>query len=255
MRGRGSLALPLIIRFVNPREKSSLSSVLMTSCLKENPDIMWALDTEVGAGIGTPLTGSAESLAASGALSEFCVGTVVSSSSVGRTFLTTRRTTLTTFLRVRAWSSALSIWLVPVSGWLILPFAVPLAMLLATVPFCSCLLLRTGFGLKGACGGSGLLICAAVFDSGSGLLKRSGTLTGVLTCGGEGLLTRATDSAAETGGGLFARNNPLPGSRAGTDLARLESPSLSDYSQHRKGRTEVIRMEIISKNPSTMSLY
>lgn len=58
-------------------------------------------------------------------------------------------------------------------------------------------------------------------------MKRSGTLTGALTLGGEGLLTRATDSVEETDG-LVARNKPLSGSRAGTDLARLSSPSLSE---------------------------
>lgn len=118
------------------------------------------------------------------------------------------------------------------------------------MPFCSGLLLRTGFGLKGACGGSGLLNRAAVFGGGSGLLKRSGTLTGALTCGGEGLLARAANSSGETDGGLFARNNPLPGSSAGTDLARLESPSVSDYSQ--RGKTEVIRMGIMSENLNIM---
>lgn len=53
---------------------------------------------------------------------------------------------------------------------------------------------------------------------------------GVLTFGGEGLLILATDSAV----GLFALNKPLPGSRAGTDLARLGIPSLSDYSQRKE---------------------
>lgn len=89
------------MRFVNPRETSSLSSVLMTSCLKENPDITGVFNSEAGAGASTGLTGSTAGLAASGALSDCCFGTVASSSSVGRTFLTTRRTTFTTFLRVR----------------------------------------------------------------------------------------------------------------------------------------------------------
>lgn len=74
--GRGSLVLPLTMRFVRPREMSSLSSVLTTSCLKENPGIDGVLDTAAG------------------------METNLSSSSVGRTFLTTRRTTFTTFLRV-----------------------------------------------------------------------------------------------------------------------------------------------------------
>lgn len=91
----------------------------------------------------------------------------------------------------------------------------------------------TGSGLVGACGGSELLNRSGIRDSGSGLLNRSGTLTGVLTLGGDGLLTRAADSVGATGG-LFARNNPLPGSRAGTDLARLDRPSVSDYSQRGK---------------------
>lgn len=220
------------MRFVNPREMSS--SVLTASCLKENPDIMGALDTEAGA--GTALTGSAVGLAACGALSDGCVGTLVSSSSAGRTFLTTRRTTFTTFLRVRPLSSVVSIWLVLLPGTLISLLAVPLATLLPIMPFCSRSLFITGCGLQGACGGSGLLICSAFFDGGSGLLKRSGTLTGVLTLGGEGLLTRAFDSVWETDGGLVARNNPLPGSRAGTDLARLGSPSLSDYSERKERR-------------------
>lgn len=228
IRGRGSLVLPLTIRFVNPREMSSLSSVLITSCLKENPDIMGALDTGADVGAGTALTGSAAGFAACGALSDDCVGTAISSSSVGRTFLTTRRTTFTTFLRVRPLSSVVSISLV--SRSLILPLAVPLTTLFPIVPFCSCSLFIAGSGLRGVRGGSRFLNCPAIFDVGSGLLKRSGTLTGVLTLGGEGLLTRATVSVWETAGGLVARNNPLPGSRAGTDLARLGSPSLSDYS-------------------------
>lgn len=90
-RGRGSLVLPLTIKLVSPREMSSLSSILMASCLKENADITLGLD----------LTGSASDLEASGALSNGCVGPVVSPSSEGRTFLTTRRTTFTTFFRVR----------------------------------------------------------------------------------------------------------------------------------------------------------
>lgn len=109
--GRGSLVLPLTMRFVNPREMSSLSSILMTSCLKENPDIMGALDTGAGAGVGagTAFTGSASDLATCGALSDGCVNIVVSSCSAGMTFLTTRRTTFTTFLRVRPLSSIASI--------------------------------------------------------------------------------------------------------------------------------------------------
>lgn len=71
-------------------------------------------------------------------------------------------------------------------------------------------------------------------DGGSGLLKRSGTLTGDRTLGGEGLLTRAADSEGNVGRGLFARDNPLPGSRADTDLAWLDNPLLSGYSQRGK---------------------
>lgn len=72
-------------------------------------------------------------------------------------------------------------------------------------------------------------------------MKRSGTLTGDLTLGGEGLLTRAADSVGNAERGLFALNNPLPGSRAGTDLAWLDSPLLSGYSQRGKrgGRKNV----------------
>lgn len=102
--GRGSRVLPLVMRFVSPSETLSFSSFLMTSCLKEKADIMWGLDVAFG--------GSTPGLAASGALSDSGVGMVTSSSSVGRTFLTTRRTTFTTFLRVEPWSSAESIWLV-----------------------------------------------------------------------------------------------------------------------------------------------
>lgn len=190
---------------------SSLSSVLMTSCLKEN--------VAIEAGFG-----------ASGAFSGRCVGAAASPSSVGRTFLTTRRTTFTTFFRVRPWSSAVSVWLVLVPGILPLAAAVPLAMLLPVRPFCSLPLFITGSGLKAARGGSGLLNRPVSLDGGSGLLKRSGTLTGDLTLGGEGLLTRPTDSVVCGDSGLLARNNPLPGSRAGTDLAWLDSPLLSGYS-------------------------
>lgn len=110
-------------------------------------------------------------------------------------------------------------------GTLILPVAVPLAMFLPTMPFCSWQFLKTGSGLSTDRGGSGLL------TGSSGLLKRSGTLTGDLTIGGEGLLTRPTDSTGVADMGLFARNNPLPASRAGTDLAwLLDSPLLSGYS-------------------------
>lgn len=77
-------------------------------------------------------------------------------------------------------------------------------------------------------GGSGLL------TGGSGLLKRSGTLTGERTFGGEGLLIRPTDSEGIADKGLFARNNPRPASRAGTDLAWLESPLFSGYSEKRE---------------------
>lgn len=250
IRGRGSLVLPLTIRLLNPREMSSLSSVLMTSCLKENPDIIGALDTKAGA--GTTLTGSGPGLATCGA-SDACVGAVDSSSSVGRTFLTTRRTTFTTFLHVRPWSSVVSVWLVLVHGPLILPLAVLLTALLPIMPFCSRSLFITGTGLIEACGGSGLLNRSAIFGGGSGLLKRSGTVTGVLTLGGEGLLTRPTNSVGENDGGLFARNNPLPGSRAGTDLARLDSPSVSDYSQ--RGKRGGMRERVMNGNPSITFLF
>lgn len=155
---------------------------------------------------------------------------------MGRTFLTTLRTTLTTFLRVVPWSSVASVWLVPVPGSLALLVVVPLTMLLPRMPFCFCSLFVSGLGLREACGVSGLLHCSPNFDG------SSGTLTGVLNLGGEGLLTRVNDPVRVTGGGLFARNNPLPGSRAGTDLARLDSPSLSGYSW--KGKRESIRMGI-----------
>lgn len=141
-RGRVSLVLPLTIKFVSPREMSSLSSVLITSCLKENADIAAGLDAEAG---GTALGGSA-----SGALSEGRVGAAASPSAVGRTFLTTRRTTFTTFFRVRTWSSVVSMWLVPVPGSLPLPPAVPLAMLLPVTPFCSWSPFIPGSGLRAA---------------------------------------------------------------------------------------------------------
>lgn len=96
-------------------------------------------------------------------------------------------------------------------------------------PFCSRPLFVTSSGITAAFGGSGLLKRSALFVVGSGLLNRSGTVTAVLALGGEGLLTLGTDSVG--GFGLFARNNPLPGSSAGTDLARLSAPSLSGYSK------------------------
>lgn len=65
----------------------------------------------------------------------------------------------------------------------------------------------------------------ATFDGGSGLLKRPGTWTGVLTLGGDGLRRRPPGSALEAGGGLLDWKRPLPGSKAGTDLARLDKPS------------------------------
>lgn len=100
IRGRGSLVRPLPMRFVKPCEMSSLSSFLIASCLKEKAGILEDLETAEGADAGACFTGS------SGVL--FDVTAVTSSASVGRTFLTTRRTTLTTFLRVRPWSSVLS---------------------------------------------------------------------------------------------------------------------------------------------------
>ena len=222
-RGRGSLVLPLTMRFVRPREMSSFSSILITSCLKENLDIMGALDAAAGAAF----TGSAAGLVACRDLSDGCVGRGVSSSSGGRTFLTTRRTTFTTFLRVRPWSSVASTWLVLVPGCLMLLLAEPLTTLLPMIPFCSRSLFIAGSVFREACGVSRLLDCSPVLNGDS---RRAGTLTGVLNLEGEGLLTRPTDSGGENGGGLFAPNNPLPGSRAGTDWARVGSPSLSDYS-------------------------
>ena len=71
-----------------------------------------------------------------------------------------------------------------------------------------------------------------MFDCGSGLLKRSGTFTGALNFGEEGLLNLAVDSDRDTGGGLLAWKNPLPGSRADTDWARIR-PSFSSYSHKR----------------------
>lgn len=214
-RGRTSLVLPRTIRFVNPCEMSSLSSILMASCLKENAGIAACLETKAG--------DAALAVSAAGALSDRCVGAAASPSSVDKTFLTTRRTTFTTFFRVRPWSSAVSAWLTS---------AVPLAKLLPPTPFCSLSLFKTGS--DAALGGSGLLIFSAPLDGGSGLLKRSGTLTGDLTLGGEGLLTRAAEVAGNAGGGLLARNNPLPGSKAGTDADWLDSPLLSGYSWKRK---------------------
>lgn len=96
------------------------------------------------------------------------------SSSCGSTFLTTRRTTLTTFLREKPWSSVSSGWLALTD--LPVPLSVPLGLLspLSNV--------------------SELLGALAV----SGLLKRSGILGSSLLLSdmglvllGEGLLTRS----------------------------------------------------------------
>lgn len=65
-RGRSSRVLPRIIRFFRPREMSSFSSVLMTSCLNKNPDIVGTLglDTRAG-GAGTGAFTGSTGLAAS----------------------------------------------------------------------------------------------------------------------------------------------------------------------------------------------
>lgn len=59
-RARGSRVRPLTIKLVSPCEMSSLSSVLMASCLNKKPDIA----------LGLALTGSDSSLGASGTLSD-----------------------------------------------------------------------------------------------------------------------------------------------------------------------------------------
>lgn len=133
IRGRGSLVLPLTIMLVSPRVKSSLLSVLMMSCLKENPDMVWAFND------GAPAE----------ALGNFCVSPVSSSSSVGKTFLTTRRATFTPFFWVGPGSSAESIELVQVLAGKPFPLVEPLTMLLQTVPFCPCWLLKPGSGYSG----------------------------------------------------------------------------------------------------------
>lgn len=125
-----------------------------------------------------------------------CAGAAASSLSEGGAFLTTRRTTFTTFLRAGPCSPSAAL----------------------------------SFSLRP---GSGLWTSPAPLDGGSGLLNRSGTLTGDLILGGEGLRTRAAAAAASagnTGRGLLARNKPLPGSKAGTDLAWLDSPLASGCS-------------------------
>lgn len=120
----------------------------------------------------------------------------------------------------------------------LVPGSLPLAMLLPATPFCSRSPFPLGSGLRAALGGSGLL-------------KRSGTLTGDRTLGGEGLLTRAADSVGNGERGLFALNNPLPGSRAGTDLAWLDSPLLSGYSwRGKRGGSENVK-----ESPSIMSSF
>lgn len=180
-RGRGSLVLPLTVRPAGPGETSS--SVLMELCLKAKGE-----PVDLGAGAG-PGVGAAPSLF-----------------SAGVTFLTTRRTTFTTFLRVSPGSSE------PGRSP---SAAAPLATPPTAAPFRSPWL-PTG---------------PAPLGGGSGLLNRSGTLTGDLILGGEGLRTRAAASVGNAGRGLLARNNPLPGSRAGTDLACWDRPLLSGCSQ------------------------
>lgn len=122
-----------------------------------------------------------------------CAGAAASSVSEGGAFLTTRRTTFTTFLRAGPCSPSAAL----------------------------------SFSLRS---GSGLWASPAPLDGGSGLLNRSGTLTGDLILGGEGLRTRAAAAAGNAGRGLLARNKPLPGSNAGTDLAWLDSPLASGCS-------------------------
>lgn len=175
------------------------SSVLMESCLKEKE--------EAGRGAAD---GEDSSLFSGG-------------------FLTTRRITFTTFLGVSPRSS-------PPSASGRLPSA--------AAPFCSALFLLIGSGsglwISPApfANGSGLRISPAPFASGSGLLNRSGTFTGDLILGGEGLRTRtaAAASVGDTGRGLLARNIPRPASNAGTDLAWLDSPLLSGCSERIKGK-------------------
>lgn len=148
----------------------------MESCLKEKAAAAAGADLE-------PDDGAAG-----------CAGAAASSVSEGGAFLTTRRTTFTTFLRAGPCSPSAAL----------------------------------SFSLRS---GSGLWTSPAPLDGGSGLLNRSGTLTGDLILGGEGLRTRAAAATAGNAGrGLLARNKPLPGSNAGTDLAWLDSPLASGCS-------------------------
>lgn len=238
---RGSLVLPLPMRQASPTEMSSFSSVLMVSCLNENAAILEPLATEPGNTAFTDFSGSAMGLTSFETSIKVGAGTLDGSSTVGITFLTTRRTTFTTFLRVKPWSSGKSGWCVATPIGLILPLkaALPFTIL----PFTFALAFPSPFitsfitGLWVFNGRSRLRNRSRVFGGGSGLLKRSGILKGALNLDGEGLLILAVDSTGNTGGGLLARKSPLPGSRADTDCARIR-PSFSGYS-HRKDRKEI----------------
>lgn len=237
--GRGSLVLPLPMRQAKPTEMSSFSSVLMVSCLKENAAILEPLATVPGNTEFTNFSGSAMGLTSFETSIKVGAGTLEGSSSVGITFRTTRRTTFTTFLRIKPWSSGKSGWCVAtlIGLILLLKAALPFTIL----PFTFALAFPSPFitfsGLWGFIGRSGLRTRSRVFDGVSGLLKRSGILKGALNLDGEGLLSLAVDSTGNTGGGLLARKSPLPGSRADTDCARIR-PSFSGYS-HRKDRKEI----------------
>lgn len=106
-------------------------------------------------------------------------GTMVSLSSVGINFLTTLRTTFTTFFWVRSWLSVKHGWWSPVPTDLILPLAQSLTPLPIMVPFTSMSLWCTGFGLNGTLRVSGFEKHPNTFDVCSGLMKRTGTCTGL----------------------------------------------------------------------------
>lgn len=124
-----------------------------------------------------------------------------------------------------------SVWLVLWPGSLTSLMCEPLAMLLPATPFCCLPLFIVGSGLLETWVVSRLVSDSPAFDNVS---WRAGTLTGVLALGGDGLLTLVAESLGDNGGGLLTRNIPLPGSRAGTELALLDSPSVSDCSQRAK---------------------
>lgn len=124
------------------------------------------------------------------------------------------------------------------------PFTVPLNSLVTTAPFCS--------GLTEI--GSGLRNRSEIFAEGSGLLKRSGTFTGARTLGGEGLRILVADCGEGSGDGVLALNRPLPGSRAGTDLARLGNPSFSDYT-HKQERHDMRQWTIYLNHALIKNVY